>query len=110
MANKQFRIDFHNALLECLGSELASQCHLYFQPPENFQMQYPAIVYSRNSIKNKSADDIVYSQGTEYQVTVIDKNPDSEIVDKISKFPTCRYSRHFNSANLNHDVFIIIYK
>lgn len=106
MSTKDNRIRFHNALSQLLGTGV----HLYFQPPENITIAYPAVIYSRNNIKNNSADDIVYSQGTEYQVTVIDKDPDSEIVNKLSKFPTSRYSRHFTTSNMNHDVFIILYK
>ena len=55
-------------------------------------------------------DDKNYLQGTTYRVTVIDKNPDSEIVYKVSIFPTVRYERHFNTSGLNYDVFIINYK
>lgn len=109
MSTKTNRIEFHNVLLTLFGTDLP-QGHLYFQPPENIQIEYPAVIYSRNNIKNNSADDLVYSQGTEYQVTVVDKNPDSVLVNKLSKFPTSRYSRHFSTTNINHDVFIILYK
>lgn len=109
MSNKTNRIQFHNTLIAWLGSSLPTG-HLYFQPPENIQIQYPAVVYNRNKIQNKHGDNIIYAQGTEYQITVIDKDPDSEIVDKISKFPTCRYVRHFVTSQLNHDVFVITYK
>lgn len=79
----------------------------YFQPPENLKMNYPAIVYSRNRIENRHANDSVYRQSISYTVTVIDKNPDSEIVHKMSELPKCRHDRHFKSDNLNHDVFTL---
>ena len=83
--------------------------HVYFQPPESVKIKYPAIIYSRNDIDNRFANNDVYKQTYNYQVTVIDRDPDSEIVDKISKLPTCRFNRHFVSDNLNHDVFILYY-
>lgn len=104
---KNNRIDFHNVLLELFGD---SEPHVYFQPPENIQMKYPAIVYNRNDVKNDHASNKVYLQEVEFQVIVIDKNPDSEIVDRVSKYPTARFSRHYTSNNLNHDVFMITYK
>ena len=96
------RIKLQNILEEILGSR-----NVYFQPPENIKMKYPAIVYSRSDIKNTYADNEVYKQDNVYQITVIDANPDSDIVKKISKLPMCRYNRNFKSDNLNHDVFVI---
>ena len=96
------RIKLQNILEEILGSR-----NVYFQPPENIKMKYPAIVYTRSDIKNTYADNEVYKQDNVYQITVIDANPDSDIVKKISKLPMCRYNRNFKSDNLNHDVFII---
>ena len=72
-------------------------------------MNYPAIVYTRKTIDNSYANNSVYKQNYAYEITVIDKNPDSEIVNKISKLPTCRFDRHFKSDNLNHDVFTLYY-
>lgn len=98
------RLDLQNLLESVLGSR-----NVYYQPPESIRINYPAIIYSRNDIDNNFADDIVYMQNHTYQVIVIDANPDSEIVNKISKLPMCRYDRHYTSDNLNHDVFIINY-
>ncbi len=98
------RLKLHELLCETLGSR-----QVYFQPPESVKMKYPAIVYSRNRIDNEHADDDVYMQSPSYSVTVIDKNPDSEIVENISLLPRCRFDRHYISDNLNHDTFIIYY-
>ena len=62
-----------------------------------------------NNIENVYAGDNPYLQNYSYQITVIDKNPDSEIPVKISKLPMCRFSRNFKSDNLNHNVFILNY-
>lgn len=98
------RPDLQTLLEELLGSD-----HVYFQPPSTVQLKYPAIIYNRNDINNTFADDSVYKQSFEYKLTVIDKNPDSEIVKKVSALPKCRFDRHFNSNNLNHDVFVLYY-
>ena len=98
------RIDLQNVLEELLGSR-----NVYYQPPESLKMSYPAIVYSRKTIDNSYANDSVYKQNYAYEITVIDKNPDSEIVNKVSKLSTCRFDRHFKSDNLNHDVFTLYY-
>lgn len=101
MAN---RLGLQAELEELLGSRNA-----YFQPPASVRINYPAIVYTRSDIDNTFADDSVYMQSHFYEVTVIDEDPDSKIVDAVSKLPTCRFSRHFTSENLNHDTFIIYY-
>lgn len=101
MAN---RLDLQAELEELLGSR-----NVYFQPPASVRINYPAIVYTRSDIDNTFADDSVYMQSNFYEVTVIDEDPDSKIVDAVSKLPTCRFSRHFTSENLNHDTFIIYY-
>lgn len=98
------RVDLQNVLEELLGSR-----NVYYQPPESLKMNYPAIVYTRKTIDNSYANNSVYKQNYAYEITVIDKKPDSEIVNKVSKLLTCRFDRHFKSDNLNHDVFTLYY-
>lgn len=83
--------------------------HVYYQPPESIKMNYPAIRYTRSDIRNTFATDNVYKQSHFYEVTVIDYDPDSVIVEKISKLPKVRFNRHYTSEGLNHDVFTIYY-
>lgn len=98
------RLKLQTVLEELLGSR-----NVYFQPPESMKLNYPAIVYCLSDIDNTFANNLVYKQNLAYELTVIDKDPDSEIVMKVSKLPTCRFNRHFKSDNLNHYVFIIYY-
>lgn len=72
-------------------------------------MEYPAIRYSLNNMDNRSANNSVYMQTNSYEIIVIDKDPDSEIRDKVSKLPRVRFNRHYTSDNLNHYVFTLIY-
>ena len=98
------RIELQTLLEELLGSR-----NVYYQPPASLRMQYPAIVYSRSKIENEFANNLVYKRAVAYDVTVIDKNPDSEIVEKVSFLPLCKHDRHYTSDNLNHDVFTLYY-
>lgn len=98
------RIELQAKLEELLGSR-----NVYYQPLASIQMKYPAIVYSRKSIGSAFANNSIYRQDDSYELTVIDKNPDSEIPKKILSLPFCGFDRHFVSDNLNHDVFTIFY-
>lgn len=95
--------------LQTFLEELLGSRYVYFQPPESVKMSYPAIVYSRKKINNDHANNLVYKQSFSYELTVIDKDPDSEIVRKVSMLPMCAHDRHFESDNLNHDVFTLFY-
>ena len=97
------RDDFQTLLESILGSD-----EVYFQPPSNIEMSYPAITYTRR-FNNSFADNKVYSQAKRYNVIVMDRNADSPIVEAISKLPTCTFITHYASDNINHDVFEITY-
>ena len=98
------RLELHEILCDILGTR-----NVYFQPPASLKMEYPAIRYSREDIENTSADNLTYKQDRFYQIIVIDRDPDSEIVHKVSRLPMCIFDRHYTSDNLNHDVFTICY-
>lgn len=98
------RLLFHEVLCDVLGSR-----NVYFQPPVSIKMNYPAIVYGRDDIKNTYANDGVYLSQTRYSVTVIDKDPDSPIVGKVALLPMSKFNRHYEKDNLNHDVYTIFF-
>lgn len=98
------REDLQDVLEEILGSG-----NVYFQPPASLRMHYPAIVYSLMDIDDFKADDIRYVHNKAYMVTVIDKDPDSVIADKVSDLPLCSFERGYASDNLNHFVFRVFY-
>ena len=98
------RVDLQTILETILGSP-----NVYFQPPENFKLVYPCIVYSRDADKTNFANDKPYKHLLRYSVMVIDRNPDSEILDRIKMLPTCIFERHYTADNLNHDVYNLYY-
>ena len=83
--------------------------NVYFQPPPDVQMAYPAIVYNRDSSNTRYANNMPYSRVKAYQVTVISSNPDSVIPDRVAALPMCEHQRFFSTAGLNHDVFTIYF-
>lgn len=99
------RIALQNELETLLGAR-----RVYFQnPPSNIKLSYPCIIFERQTIHAKYACDNVYVTKYEYRVTVIDTDVDSIVADKMSKFPTSKYIRHYTSDGLSHDVFKINY-
>ena len=98
------RLELHEILCDILGSR-----NVYFQPPTNVSMRYPAIVYNLSDIENKHANDGVYSFTNQYQITLIDRNPETDVVYKINKLQTANFIRSYSSDNLNHWVFEIFF-
>lgn len=83
--------------------------HVYYQPPSNIKIAYPCIVYSMSDIDTKFADNIPYIRQKRYDLTVIDKDPDSMIVDKVGNLPRCTFDRSYVADNLYHWTFSIYY-
>jgi len=98
------RSDLQDILKTLLGSD-----NVYFQPPATVQMAYPCIVYSRDNAVVQHSDNLPYARKVRYQVTVIDRNPDSDIPDKVAALPLCSFNRAFVADNLNHDVFQLFF-
>lgn len=98
------RIEFQNILEHILGER-----NVHFQPPPDFILRYPTIVYDLSGIRMNRADNGSYSTTREYLVTLIDRNPDSRFVDELSKLRMSTFDRHYISDNLHHYIFRIFY-
>lgn len=98
------RPELHEILVTLLGSG-----NVYFQPPPTVMMKYPCVVYRRENMDIRHANDHPYKHKKRYQITVIDQNPDSVIPDKIAELPMCAYDRFYTADNLNHDVFQLFF-
>lgn len=99
------RLELHTILVNIIGAAN----RVYFQPPSNLSMLYPCIVYKRDSAFIRHADNSPYLRKKRYMVTVIDKDPDSLIPEKVASLPLTAFSRHFTADNLNHDVYNVYY-
>lgn len=99
------RLELHEELCNLLGSR-----NVYFQPPESVKLVYPCIVYTKSFVSVRSANNRVYKTDVQYQITVIDYDPDSDIHSRIlNYFPMCRFDRAYTSDNLNHNVLTLHY-
>lgn len=93
------------AMLETtLGSS-----EVFFQPPANVSMTYPAIVYSRDRSETQFAGNRPYHRETRYQVTLIARDPDISKFGELADLPQCLHVRSFAADNLHHDVFSIVF-
>jgi hypothetical protein len=97
------RLELHELLLT-LGAE-----KVYFQPPANVTMEYPAIVYKRDNAHTEFAGNRPYIHEQRYQVTVIDRDPDSLIPKRLADLPKCVFNRYYAVNSLNHDVYILYF-
>lgn len=104
MAQPRPRSDLHEILKGVLESD-----NVYFQPPPNVKMSYPAIVYHREDVKTFFGSNRKYLRFKRYQVTVIDEDPDSPIPDRLAELPLCEFDRWYAADQLNHDVFRIFF-
>lgn len=95
--------------LQALLETILGTRDVYFQPPANVQMQYPCIVYNRDAAETQFAGNLPYRYTKRYQVTVIDRDPDSGLPDKIAALPMCIFDRFFTADNLNHDVYTLFF-
>lgn len=98
------RLELQKTLESLMGNR-----NVYFQPPASNKMSYPAIRYSLKNIDKKEANDLPYMQTKAYEIILIDSNPDSKFVDKISSMSKCSFDRHYVSDNLHHYVFTLYY-
>ena len=104
MSTKRTRLNLQAKLEELLGSK-----HVYYNPPENLKMEYPAIRYSKNDIENTYASNIKYISRDVYDLVVIDKKPDNPVIKKLLELPYSEFDRHYVADGLNHDIIRIFY-
>ena len=90
--------------LEAVDAKL----HVYYQPPASVKISYPAIIFKLENIDQKFADDWTYIKDRSYMLTLIHKDPDNDIVDKLVwAFPKIRFDRTYISDNLYHYVYVL---
>lgn len=93
--------------LEAVMTACGKPLNLYFQPGPDATMLYPCIVYERDDVSKMPADNLPYALAQCYQVTYIDQDPDSDVIDALIALRWSKFDRHFATSGLNHDVFEI---
>jgi hypothetical protein len=98
----QPRLKLHDLLKEIVDN-------VYFQPPSGHRMTFPCITYAWDNDSAQHADNELYRHAKRYQVTVIDRDPDTELADKVRRLPYCSFERAFPTDDLNHYVFSLYF-
>ena len=99
------RLEFDSELRSFLGVP-----NVYFQPPENIKLKYPCIIYHLRNINSLYADNIAYKNMKGYEVTIICKDPDNNLVEEfLEQFEYASFDRFFVNDNLNHYTFVVFF-
>lgn len=96
--------ELQNLLEDILGSR-----NVYFNPPNNLQMRYPAIRYEIDEFDDLNADDTAYLTNCRFKVTLIDYDPWPDTLFKIKSMAMSKFDRWYSADNLNHFVFTLYY-
>ena len=99
------RLKLHEELCKILGS----RC-VYYQPPASLMLRYPCIVYSKSGVDKRNANDRLYRKVDQYELVIIEEDPDSELLDKVLEhFTMCSFDRAYVSDNLYHKALTLYY-
>lgn len=102
-------MDRRPELHQFLKSLFTSNPHVYHQRPSNGKLEYPCIVYKLDGFPDDYADNVQYFEHRNYQLEVIDLDPDSQLREKVAQLQWCRFIRSYVNDNLNHFVFSFYY-
>lgn len=84
--------------------------HVYYQPPKDQQIKYPCIIYKLDDMPAIHANNYPYLWGHKYQVTVVDRNPESPLRERVQALPTAKMkTAPYERDNLHHFVFSLFY-
>lgn len=81
----------------------------YFQAPSQDKMEFPCIAYEIDSEDVTYADNNPYNRTLGYQVTVIDRDPDSDIPRQVASLSMSSFRRRFVTDGLNHTVYKLFF-
>ena len=81
----------------------------YYNAPTNIRMEYPCIRYSIASKKVKFACNGRFDIRDRYTVTLIDRNPESPILQALEEIPYYSFDRMYSADGLHHFVCTIYY-
>lgn len=97
------RIELQEQLVAVLGSN-----QVYFQPPSNVQMKYPAIVYELSGELVNKADNKRFMAHRKYTITHIYKSISNCLMDKmLDSFMYIEFDRQLIADGLYQDVYTI---
>lgn len=89
--------------------ELLESRNVYYNPPASLLMNYDAIRYSLSNIQSNYANNIKYKNMKCYDLVVISRKPDPEVIYKILELPYSSLGRPYISDNLYHYPITLYY-
>lgn len=95
--------------LQITFEELLGSRNVYYQPPTNLRMNYDAIRFELSTIDTRFANDKRYAMMNCYDVILITRLPDPEILYKILELPYTSLGRMYKADNLYHYPITIYY-
>lgn len=98
------RLELHKILKDASKLE-----RVYFQPHENVRLVYPCLIYSLDGIKSEFGDNRGYIGNRQYQLTLITRDPDTVIIDRLMSLTMCTFSTSYVKDQLYHYIFRIYY-
>lgn len=92
-----------------LLESILGSSNVYYQPPSNIVLKYPAILYSKESESVKRADNHAYNRRDRYAVTYITREADSDISWELGNLPLSTFSRQFALDGLYHTTYTLYF-
>lgn len=100
------RLTLHELLVKALGCD-----RVYFSPPS--KLVYPCIIYHRENPDVAFADNMGYTETNQWTITVIDRDPDSKIPQRLKgtflHFYYLSKTREYATDGLYHYVYRLYY-
>lgn len=102
---KDRRLNLQSILETILGSD-----EVHFQPPQSVKLKYPTIIYNKGTPGQRHANNQHYIHVPRYDLMVIERDPDSDLANRILKqFPCSLFDRKYTADNLYHTAITIYY-
>lgn len=78
-----------------------------FQPPATVKLEYPCIIYKLSDMPAIWSGNLPYHWERCYEVTLISRNPQEPMAEKLVALRVSKFERYFAADNLHHFVYKI---
>lgn len=85
------------------------QPHVYYQPPKDQSIVYDCIIYKLDDMPAVHANNFPYAWSHKYEVSIISRDPECPLRERVQELPTARMKTSFVKDNLHHFIFSLYY-